>query len=172
MNCPRNAIGSFSADHERLVVGAEDTIRVFSEEGQLQTMTTGSSKVGDLAFQGPSLVRATDVTGTLHLWPACRTRTGCRENPPEIRERLESAENGWVALDAAGHFRRPPFREALEELTVAASEKVPANLFLRDRYVPGLLAKLVGQALASRNLWGFLLRAILHQWISESQSWR
>ncbi len=156
----------FHPDYRAATAFSEDGLRVAVAEfgGDMSVVEGGrvidhialdGTTLVRLAFQGRYLLRGIDLDGIVHLWRFCGPESASapayqRAAAREI-VRIIGAGTDWIAVDGLGRYDTSNF-DALGDLAWTLSDRpveaIPADLFIRDYYVPGLVSKLVTAALA------------------------
>lgn len=139
---------SFSEDGSRLVVTDEgkDELHVFEAGHELDVVRLGGAHPRELAFQRADLVRGLSADGVVRFWRVCATPTRCdRAASGEILQVIGTGTD-WIAVDRSGRYDTSSF-DALNDLAWVLPDRrleaVPADLFIRDYYVPGLVSKVL-----------------------------
>lgn len=139
----------FGPDH------APVAVHVFANAQEIDTIPMEDLDLISLKFAGPYLLLGIDADRILHIWRTCNHERGCHRDAPAEICRVLVTTQGWLAVDALGRYDTSDF-DALSKLAWTLSDKpfapMPADMFIRDFYVPGLVSKLVTTALPTRTL--------------------
>ncbi len=129
-----------------VVADGEAAIRLFSAGRQVASIPVVGAVLVDLAFQGDQLLRGIDNEGIVHLWYACAGAPECRNASATELVQIVAVGTDWIAIDGLGHYDTSNF-DALGGLAWVLSNReltaLPADLFIRDYYVPGLVYRAV-----------------------------
>jgi hypothetical protein len=140
---------AFSADGERLAVADRDRLHIAAGGEEVDHIELEGAPLVEVAFQGRAILRAVDADGIVHFWRSCDRDPACRAAAPVEICRIITTGDGWIAIDASGRYDTSDFR-ALGRLAWVMSDQpltaLPADLFIRDYYVPGLVPRLLAAA--------------------------